>query len=135
MSKTPQNRDVNAAQRAVMALELRAKKMTYADIAAQCGYATASACRKAVLRELDRVVVSNVEELRREEAAKLDQLEAMCWERLEEEGFEKAKLFAVDRIIQISDLRAKLFGLYAKADESMRTGTIIREYGVEIGNV
>lgn len=104
-------RDVNAVQRVALALDLRAKKMRLVDIAAQCGYASAGACYNAIQRELERVVVENVEELRREEADGLDKLEAECWKRLEEEGFEKARLFAVDRILAIKDRRAKLFGL------------------------
>jgi hypothetical protein len=104
-------RDVNAAERAALALSLRAKKLTYDEIARQCGYGSRGACHDAIQRELDRVVVENVEELRREEADGLDKLEAECWKRLEEEGYEKARLFAVDRIIAIKERRAKLMGL------------------------
>src|SRR4051794_3489323 len=96
--KTP-NRDVNAAQRAVHALQLRAQKLTLSDIARQVGYSDASACLKAIKREMDRVVVENVEELRREELASLDILESVCWERLNDKAYEKSTLFAVDRIL------------------------------------
>jgi hypothetical protein len=112
-------RDVNAVQRVALALELRAKKIRLVDIAAQCGYASAGACYNAIQRELQRVVVENVEELRREEADGLDKLEAECWARLEEEGFEKAKLFAVDRILMIKERRAKLMGLDKRPDEQL----------------
>ena len=116
-SEGKNRRDVNAALRVATALELRAKKMRLVDIAAQCGYASAGACYNAMQRELQRIVVENVEELRREEADGLDKLEAECWKRLEEEGFEKAKLFAVDRILRIKDRRAKLMGLDKRPDE------------------
>ena len=64
---SPPNRDVNATQRVTLALTLRARKMTYESIAAQCGFANASSCRKAVMRELDRCVVKDVTALRMEE--------------------------------------------------------------------
>lgn len=116
MRRKPDNtkgatRDINAAQRASMALQLRAQKLTYDEVARRCGYADRGACHRAVQRELQRVVVENVEELRKAEAEGLDQLEAECWKRLKEEGFEKARLFAVDRIIAIKERRAKLMGL------------------------
>jgi len=107
----PPNRDVNAANRVILALSLRARKMTYEDIAHQCGYSNASACRKAILRELNRVIVADVEQLRREEADGLDQLEVECWNRLEDKEHTKAMLFAVDRIVAIKERRAKLLGL------------------------
>src|SRR5258708_34056945 len=62
-----QNRDVNAAQRAREALQLRAQLLTYEEIASRCGYATRDAARKAILRELDRVVVKDVQTLRDQE--------------------------------------------------------------------
>lgn len=107
----PPNRDVNAAQRASLAVQLRATKMTYQQIAVQCGYSNASAARKAVQRELDRCVIRNVDILRNEEADSLDRLERKCWQRLDDAKHDKAMLFAVDRIVQIKERRAKLLGL------------------------
>jgi hypothetical protein len=85
--------------------------MTYDAIAKQCGYSNASACRKAVMRELDRCVVKNVEALRTEELDSLERLEQECWKRLYDKNYEKSTLFAVDRIIMIKDRRAKLMGM------------------------
>ena len=67
-----QKRDVNATHRAVQAVQLRAQKVGYQEIAQRCGYGSAGAAHKAVMRELQRIVVSNVEELRREESTLLD---------------------------------------------------------------
>lgn len=120
-------RDVNAAQRAMLALRLRAQRLSYDEIAQQCGYADRGSAHRAVQRELDRAVVKDVEELRREEAASLDALEVVCWKRLEEEGFEKAQMFAVDRIIAIKERRAKLMGLDKRIEESMGPQVIIEE--------
>lgn len=125
--RNPQTRDVNAVQRVSMALKLRAEKQTYAVIAQMCGYSNASACRKAVMRELDRCVVSNVEELRAEEMDSLERLEAICWERLNEGGdYAKSMLFAVDRIVAIKDRRAKLMGLDMKPDDVIAAQVVVR---------
>jgi hypothetical protein len=61
--QNPQLRDVNASQRANLAVKLRAQKVKYADIARMCGYGSPGAAHKAVMRELDRCVVKNVEAL------------------------------------------------------------------------
>lgn len=107
----PQTRDVNAAQRAQLALQLRAQRIGYDEIARRCGFASRGAAHNAVMRELGRVVSPDVERVRKEEAHSLDVLEAKCWERLDSEDHEKAMLFAVDRILQIKERRAKLLGL------------------------
>lgn len=120
-------RDVNAAQRAILALKLRAKRLSYDEIARRCGYGSRGAAHAAVQRELDRVVVENVEELRREEAASLDELEAVCWERLESAEHEKALLFAADRILAIKERRAKLMGLDKKPDDPTLAREVVRE--------
>lgn len=103
-------RDVNAATRAALAMELRAKGMTFEQIAHQCGYGSRGACHDAIQRELERVVVENVDELRREQLLTLDRLQAMCWE-LAVDPDNRGRLFAVDRILQILDRRSKLMGI------------------------
>lgn len=118
-------RDVNAAQRAAQALALRAQKRTYEEIAQVCGYNDRAAAHKAVQRELARVVVPNVEELRKQEAEGLDQLEAECWKRLYSEEHEKAMLFAVDRIIAIKERRARLFGLDVPTNGNIAAAQVV----------
>lgn len=115
----PPTRDPNAAQRVALAVKLRATRMTYEAIAHQCGFSNASACRKAVMRELDRVVVKNVEELRTEEMDSLDRLESECWKIFYDKDRAKGQLFAADRILQIKAQRAKLMGLDARPDEEV----------------
>lgn len=131
----PPTRDVNTAQRVALALSLRATKLTYEQIAKQCGYATASACRKAVMREMDRCLVKNVQLLRDEEADSLDRLELECWKRLTHKEYSKSKLFAVDRILAIKERRAKLLGLDVHPDDAFSGVTVIREYGVEVKRI
>lgn len=109
-----------------MAVQLRASKMTYEKIAAQCGYANASTARKAIMRELNRTVVKNVEHLRYEELNTLDVLQAECFTRMQEGGdYAKSKLFAVDRILAIMERRAKLMGLDQSADGAIAAAQVI----------
>lgn len=131
----PPTRDANAAQRVALAIKLRSTKMTYESIAVQCGYSNASACRKAVMRELDRCVVKAVDELRLEELDSLEKLELECWKIFADKERKRGQLFAVDRILQIKDRRAKLMGLDRKADDTHSGATIIRQYGAEVSQV
>lgn len=126
----PPTRDVNAAQRVAMALQLRASKVTYEKIAAQCGYASPGACRKAVLRELDRTIVKNVEQLRSEELNTLDLLQSGCMTLfLDEEN--KGRLFAADRVLAIMERRAKLLGLDIPVETAIAMNqVVIREVPV-----
>lgn len=117
-------RDVNAAQRAALAMKLRASKVKYEDIAHQCGYGSAGAAHKAVMRELGRVVVTNVEELRREELAALDMLQTECM-TLALDKSNKGRLFAVDRLLAIMERRSRLLGLDIPVDQAVAMNQII----------
>ena len=121
----PQLRDVNAAQRVATALKLRAHKARYEDIATACGYGSAGAAHKAIMRELQRVIVANATELRREEADSLDRLEYECWKRLEDTEYASGMLFAVDRIIAIKERRAKLLGLDTPIDQAQAANIVV----------
>src|SRR5579872_3352491 len=124
---SPIPRDVNAGQRVVQALALRAKKLTYEEIAAQCGFADRASCYRAIQRQLERRVVTNVDHLRRQEADMLDQLHQVCWDMAMDKA-NKGRLFAVDRVLAISERRAKLLGLDIPAKDAATANiTIIRE--------
>ena len=118
------HRDANAAQRAALAVKLRTSKLTYEQIARQCGYADRSNARKAVQRELDRVVVTNVDELRREECATLDVLQQECM-TMALDKTNKGRLFAVDRIIAIMERRAKLMGLDIPVEMAVNQNVVV----------
>jgi hypothetical protein len=136
MSKNMGRRDVNAAQRAILALKLRSQRLTYSEIASRCGYGSAQAAQRAIARELDRCIVAQVDILRREEQAMLDQLHAKVWQRAigEEDG--RPDLAAVDRILKIAEARRALFGLNAKANEGIPPAeVIIRQYDATIEGV
>lgn len=117
-------RDVAAAQKATRALELRTQGLTYDQIAKQCGYASRGACHDAIQRELQRVVVDNVNELRHEQLLTLDRLQEMCWE-LASDTENRGRLFAVDRILQILERRAKLMGLDTPVNKEGSTTTVV----------
>jgi len=110
-------RDVNAAQRVQHAIKLRMAKLPYAEIAARCGYGSAGAAHKAIQRELQRISIENVDELRREEMLMLDRLQSICFTLADDEK-NKARLFAVDRLLAISDRRSKLMGLNKEKESS-----------------
>lgn len=124
VQNSPPLRDVNAAQRVATALKLRAHKARYEDIAAACGYGSAGAAHKAIMRELSRVIVANVDTLRREEADSLDRLEVECWKRLEDAEYASGMLFAVDRILAVKERRAKLLGLDTPIEQA-QAGNIV----------
>ena len=118
------NRDVNAAQRAVMAVQLRAQQLTYEEIAKRAGYSGPSACRKAIMRELDRVVVRNVDQLRIEELSMLNQMHNEVWQLFMDRK-NKGRLFAVDRILAISERKAKLMGLDTPVDQAIAANMVV----------
>ena len=121
-----QNRDVNAAQRARQALQLRAQMLTYEEIASRCGYATRDAARKAILRELDRVVVKDVQTLRDQELHMLNIMHQEVW-LLFMDKKNRGRLFAADRLLEISKDRRKLMGLDVKVDDAPGPQIIIQE--------
>lgn len=117
-------RDVNAAQRAALALKLRASKMSYEQIAQQCGYADRGSAHKAIQRELQRTVVANVDTLRREESVTLDLLQTECMKMFMDKE-NKGRLFAADRILAIMERRARLFGLDTPVDAAIAMNQVI----------
>jgi len=122
--KTTTRRDVNAAQRAALALHLRAQRMKLDDIASQCGYASAGAAYNAIQRELQRVVVESVEELRTVESLSLDQLETECW-KLFEEADDRTRLSAADRILAVKKRRAELLGLDTPVNNNIALAQVV----------
>lgn len=120
------SRDVNAGIRAALALKLRAEqRLPYDEIARQCGFASKGAAHNAVHRELERNISTNVEAMRREELATLDYLERETLKRMRDEEYAKAKLFAVDRLLQIMERRAKLMGLDVPVDAAQLMNVVV----------
>ena len=125
------NRDVNATLRVAEALKLRAQKLTYQEIADRCGYANPASAHRAIQRELQRIVVANVEDLRREEAHMYDIAHGECWEAFMTKS-NRSRFFAYDRVLETSKERRKMMGMDVKPDTLPDGTTIIRSFGVEV---
>ena len=89
------------------ALKLRSEGLTYREIAERLGINTSTAYRR-VENALRAIPADGVDEMRQLEGERLDKLHAALWERALE-----GDLQAIDRLLTISNRRAKLFGLDA----------------------
>lgn len=125
-SEHSQRRDATAAQKAALAAQMRAAKSTYEQIARQVGYESKGSAYHAVQRELKRIVVENIEELRREELATLDLLQRECMAIFLDKNA-KGRLFAVDRILAVMERRARLMGLDQDEDDIAVQQIVVRE--------
>lgn len=123
-AKTKTTRDVNAATRVQLALKLRAQRLGWDEIAAQAGYGSRGAAHNAVMREMQRCVSQDVEAARREELVMLDMLQASIWP-LAMDVKNRGRLFAVDRILSISERRARLMGLDLSSENAIAAAQII----------
>ena len=115
MSKRTTQRDINASERSRLALSLRRMGVTLDDIAKQCGYADKSGAFRAIKRELERLPVEDAVNLRKLELLRLDHLETVCYKRMTAQE-NKDPLWAVDRLIAISESRRKLLNLDVTPD-------------------
>jgi len=131
-------RNVQTAQQDAEAARLRSAGVTYRGIAEALGICDASAARKSVERALLATVAEPSEELRRLEILKLDQMSVVAWEILEDQHVRvsagrvmyaggvpvedtRPVLAAIDRLLKISERRAKLMGLDAPVQISAIT--------------
>ena len=119
-----QKRDVNAAQRSIQALQHRIAGKGYQEIASLCSYGSAGAAHKAIMRELDRVAVKNVDELRATELQRLEVMHQECWEAFMDRK-NKARFFAADRILAIMERRARLMGLDIPVDAALNQNVVV----------
>ena len=119
-------RDVNAANRVRMALQLRAQRLPWEEVAARAGYSSKGAAHNAVMRELQRTISGDVEVWLNEELASLDYAEAEIWPLFLDKK-NRGRLFAWDRILAIKERRAKLKGLDARSDDVVGPQIIIQE--------
>ena len=96
--------------KAVQALALRKTGATYEQIANALGYGNRSAAHRAVQRLLKAHEVEGVDELRKLEDSRLDEMLFAIY-KIAKSG----DLGAIDRILRIAERRAKLWGLDAPA--------------------
>ena len=119
-----QKRDVNAAQRAVTALQHRTAGKGYQEIAVLCSYGSAGAAHKAIMRELERVTVKNVDELRATELHRLEVMHQELWLAFMDRK-NKGRYFAADRIIAVMERRAKLMGLDVPVENAIAANMVV----------
>jgi len=137
-----QRRDVNAAERAAMAIELLKQRFSYDEIARRCGFSDRSGAYKAVQRELQRRIHPNIDEYRAQELDLLDKIHQEVWtvafKSENKEGEIKTNLWAVDRLLELSKDRRKLLNLDIRPEEELTnqdyTKRIILTHNVEANN-
>lgn len=106
---------VATASRRLRCVELAGAGKTYEQIAAEVGFSNKSSARKAVVAALAAREANAVDELRHIEVARLDSLQAASWE-----DALGGNVQAVDRILRIITLRAKILGLFEPDQASLR---------------
>ena len=117
-------RDVNAVTRVHTAIQLYAQHLSWDDIAARAGYASRGAAHNAVMREMDRVVVKDIDELRTQELHMLNIMHSEVWDLFMDRK-NKGRLFAADRILAISERRSKLLGMDVPVDNAIAANMVI----------
>lgn len=129
-------RTLSNAQRDAEAARLRARGLTFQQIADQLGYSDRSAARMGWKRVIDGVVIEAREDVLKLELDKLDRMEREAIEIMETFHFvvsdgrivftgdkddpnrtplhdDGPRLAAIDRWLKVSQHRAKLMGVYA----------------------
>lgn len=87
-------------------LKLRRGGLTFDMIAERVGYKDPSGAHAAYVRACKRIIASDVEELRKVEADRLDMAQAALWSKVLQ-----GDVPAVNSFLRIMERRAKLFGL------------------------
>ena len=128
--KPAHRKDVNAAERARLALDLRKAGASYEAIARQCGFANRSGAYQAIQRELQRTLQEPADDLRMLEVERLNDLyRAMIPHAL---SGDKDSTWYVDRCLKIMERRAALLGLDApKPDAAAIQQPVMRRYILE----
>jgi hypothetical protein len=95
-----------AERRKALAVELRLGGMEYAEIARELGYSNKGTVWKVVQRALRDRTVERVDEYRETELARLDALQASCWDRAMAGDVPSA-----NAVLKVMQHRARLLGL------------------------
>src|SRR5438552_1026527 len=132
-AKGTTTRDVNAVSRVHLALQLSAQHLSWDEIAQRAGYGSRGAAHHAVMRELERVVARDVNELRTQDLHMLNVMHSEVWQLFMDKK-NKGRLFAVDRLLSIAERRAKLMGLDVKADEVAVNNNYVKRIILDLGN-
>lgn len=126
-------RTLAAAERDAAACRLRARGMTFQQIADQLGYADRSTAHRAVKNAIAAVPVHDVDELRQLQGDTLDAIRMQLWAIIRNAGAADAAapgarrggpavvLQAVDRLLRVEERAARLYGLDAPTDHRIIT--------------
>lgn len=117
-------RDVNAAIKLESALKLSAQGHPWDYVAAQSGFASRGAAHNAVMRELNRNIAKDVDELRTREIQMLNQMQIEIWDLFMDKS-NKGRLFAADRLLAISERRAKLTGMDQSSGAAIAAAQVV----------
>lgn len=116
-------RDVNAAERAGMAIDLLKQRLSYDEIARRCGYSGRGAAYTAIQRELKRRIHPKIDEYRDQELDILDAIHQKVWveafEKKDKDGNTTTNLWAVDRLLELSKDRRKLLNLDVTPEQDL----------------
>jgi hypothetical protein len=93
-------------EREAEVLKLRRGGLTFDMIAERVGYKDPSGAHQAYVRACKRIIYSEVEELRKVEADRLDIAQAALWSKVLQ-----GDVAAVNSFLRVMERRAKLFGL------------------------
>jgi len=108
--------DMNELPRAAQALRLRRMGYTYAEIAAQVGYANESGARKAVKKASASIIRDEARELVGWQADMIESALRVVNERIQRN--DNYSLYAVDRLVTLSKRYSELMGLDAKPESA-----------------
>lgn len=110
---------VHMEEKKARILRMRVSGASWSSIAAAEGYKDASGPLNLVKRELRNQVSEAVDDLRAVELARLDEIQRVLWPRVLE-----GDLDAIDRILRLTALRARLTG--------MEKQTVVQDSKIEI---
>lgn len=106
--------DINAAEKARLALLLRKQGHSLDAIAQQIGYTHRSAASKAIRRELAHIPTPEAKELRVLEELRLDDMLKGIYDKAQ-----GGDTWSIDRVIAISKRRSEITGMDARPDEQV----------------
>ena len=114
-------------EREAEVLKLRRGGLTFDLIAKELGFKHASGAHKAYVNACKRIIVSDVQEIRRVEVERLDIAQTSIWARVL-----RGEIPAIQTLIRIMERRARLLGLDAPTKAQVEittydTGTIDAE--------
>lgn len=111
--KTATQARIESQEKARKALQLRALRYSYDQIAREVGYASKGAAHTAVKNALKQIPAEAASELRAVELQTLD-----IAQRGLSRNIAQGHLGSIDRLIKLMDHRAKLLGLYEPMPDS-----------------